>query len=113
MPCDTAYTSPGQSPAERREEIRAAVAELAALLASGEASVAISPTGAIAFRAQGWDRRRVADVCAAGILRKHHGAALQRAIQRAEATSGRKVNWAAVTAGTHSHDGGQTWHAGH
>jgi hypothetical protein len=113
MPCDT-YTPPGKTQAQRDAEIKEAIAKLEAELNLGRVGVKISATGAIAFT--NWskdDRGGVSDVCAYRTLTAQNSFALRQAVQRAEAMAGRKVNPQQVAAGTHSHDGGNTWHKGH
>lgn len=80
----------------------------------GGVSVVIGANGAVAFR--GWteaDRGGIADTCAYRALSAIGSPELRRAVARAEALYGRKVNPQAVAAGVHSHDGGQTFHPGH
>lgn len=83
-------------------------------LASQEVTVVVSPQGAVAFK--GWsqeDRNGLADVCVFRALSASGSAELRRAVARAEALAGRKVDQRQVAAGTHSHDGGHTFHPGH
>ena len=114
MPCDTRARQ-GQTLDQRKAEVREAIASLASLLASGQAKAIVSrATGSIAFR--GWDMgetARVTDACAYRLVMATGSALAKQAIARAEAIAGRTVDRAALTAGHHSHDGGQTWHAGH
>lgn len=86
-----------------------ALTRLETMLAAGTATVAISPTGAIAFK--GWNSSDVGmvDACVYRRLLVSNSPGLRRAIARAEAVSGRKVNPRAIAAGEHSHDGGSTW----
>jgi hypothetical protein len=112
MPCDT--VNKGQTEAQRKLDVKKALAKLEAQLATGSVKVKVGSNGAVAF--DGWkpdDRDRVTDVCAYRTLSASGSFALRQAVQRAEAQSGRKVNATAVAAGTHSHDGGKTWHPGH
>lgn len=109
MPCDT-FTRRNQTPAERRTEIEAALAELEAALNAGKTKVKVGPQGAVAF--DGWDpegRRGVTDVCAYRTLSSKGSFALKKAVAKAEALAGRKVDARAVAAGVHTHDGGLTW----
>lgn len=111
MPCDTRLRE-GQTLAARNYEIEAALKRLEQYLSTGSVRLTVGPTGGIAF--VGWaDRDDLTDVCAFRTLQSQNSWALRQAIARAEATSGRKINQAAVTAGHHSHDGGGTWHKGH
>lgn len=107
MPCDTRLRV-NQSLKERMAEVKAALQRLEASLRMGTVKVAISQNGAVAF--VGWnDRNDVTDVCAYRTLAAENSWALKQAVMRAEQMSGRKVNQSAVSAGFHSHDGGQTW----
>ena len=104
MPCITAKSLTAQ----QRERMQAAIARLDAALASGAASVVVSGSGAVAFK--GWqDREGVTDICAYRKLAAENSPALRRAVMRAEALAGRRVDERAVTMGVHSHDGGQNW----
>ena len=105
---------PGQTVAQRQVAVKAALKTLEAKLTAGRAMVVISPQGAVTF--QGWEsaqRDDVTDACAYNTLQSEGSWALKQAVARAEAMSGRKVSGAAVAGGTHSHDGGKTWHPGH
>jgi hypothetical protein len=111
MPCDTIVRE-GQSFEQRVTEVEKALKRLESSLQAGRVKVQIAPNGAVAFA--GWkDRDDVTDVCAYRTLAATNSWALRQAVARAEATQGRKVNAAAVAAGTHSHDGGKTWDKGH
>lgn len=104
MPCTLA--------AENNPQVRAAQDRAAKLLeaqlAAGTAQVVIGAQGSIAFK--GWqDRGGLADLCAYRRLLASNSPALRRAVMRAEAVSGRKVDARAIAAGQHSHDGGKTW----
>ena len=108
MACETRLRE-NQTLQERFEETRRAVKSLETALQQGRVQVAIAPNGAVAFK--GWaqaDRRDMTDACAYRTLAASSSFALRQAVQRAEATSGRKVNPNAV-GGVHSHDGGKTW----
>lgn len=107
MACET-ILGEGQTLAQRMDQIKAALKRLEAALLAGQARVNIGPNGALAF--QDWkDRDDVTDACAVRTLTAEGSWALRKAIARAEVTSGRKVNFAAVASGFHSHDGGKTW----
>lgn len=114
MACDMRIMNmqPGflREAAERRR--KEALAKLAQALKEKTARVVIGSNGAVAF--QGWNERNgISDVCAYRALTAANSAELRAAVARAEAMSGRKLNPQAVGAGVHSHDGGNTWHAGH
>lgn len=111
MPCDSRLAQ-GQTLQQRMDQVHGALGRLERALQSGLVKIMIAPNGAISF--QGWkDRDGVNDACAFRSLTAKNSFALKLAIQKAEATSGRKVNQQAVAAGVHSHDGGRTFHGGH
>lgn len=113
MPCDTQLAE-GQTLVQRMSEIDQALKRLETYLSSGQVSITIGPNGAVSFT--GWQdgtARRISDVCAYRSLAASNSWALRQAQARAEMMQGRKVNARAVAAGTHSHDGGRTWHGGH
>jgi hypothetical protein len=103
MPCILIEQTPIN--VQRQQE---ALDRLRKALARGKATVVIGRDGAIAFK--GWDGEGVLfDVCAFRKLRASNSPELRRAIAKAEARSGRKVNERAIASGVHSHDGGNTW----
>ena len=55
------------------------------------------------------ERADVSDLCAYRKLASSNSPALRRAIMRAEAMTGRKIDPRAVASGMHSHDAGATW----
>jgi hypothetical protein len=107
MPCDT---QPNMT-AARKEGMKDALKRLEQNLEiGGGVSLVIGLQGGIAFR--GWldqDRAGFSDLCAYRRLLASNSPALRKALARAEAVSGRKVDQRMLTAGLHSHDGGQTW----
>lgn len=107
MPCDS-IVNERQSKQQREEELKAALKKLETQLQAGQVVVKIGQQGAIAFA--GWNERKgMTDACAYRKLISNKSWALRQALARAEATSGRKVNQQAISAGVHSHDGGKTW----
>lgn len=111
MPCDTVRNV---EPVVRKKQIEVALERLEKALAMGKVTVKVGANGAIVFN--GWgkdDRNFVTDVCAFRKLTAKGSWELRRAVAKAEAIAGRKVNVAAVGAGIHSHDGGKTWNSGH
>lgn len=103
--------SPEQTEADRKAQIKRALAKLEAALKARAASLSIGPNGQPFF--VGWkDRDDVGDVCAYRMLKASNSWELRQAVARAEA-SGKKVNEKAVASGSHTHDGGSTWHPGH
>lgn len=113
MVCDTQPLK-GQTLTQRKEQVRAIAAAVSAALAAGKIKAVVGPQGAVAFEGlTAQDRGSVSDAC---IYRRvmATGSPLAKAkIQAAELLSGRSVSKQAVAAGTHSHDGGRTWHKGH
>lgn len=110
MACDTRLKA-GQTIQERVTEVKAAVSRLDALLASGRAKVVISPAGAVAFTGlTETDRDGVTDACAYRRIMATGSALARATIQRAEVMSGRQIDRKVVAGGSHSHDGGATWH---
>lgn len=106
MPCDTI-----REPVPLMQMAKA-LDRLQAALAAGSVSVVVGANGAVAFK--GWqDRAGLSDLCAYRKLAARQSPELRKAIARAEAIAGRKVDARQVAAGTHSHDGGKSWHAGH
>jgi hypothetical protein len=114
MACDF-MRQPNQTQPQRAEQIESALDRLNKALAIGEVKIKVGPTGSITFlgadailKANG-----IADTCAYRKLLAQGSPALRQALAKAEALAGRKVDPRAVAAGTHSHDGGKTWHKGH
>lgn len=111
MVCDTRL-KPRQTIQERKSEVLKAVEQLQKDLISGRAKAKVGPQGAIAF--EGWATRDgVTDNCAYRRLMSSGSALAKQAIARAEALAGRTVDKSVINSGTHSHDGGITWHGGH
>jgi hypothetical protein len=110
--CD--LTQKQETPKQAHDRVTKALQALAAGLQGNKVSLEIGPQGAISFR--GWaagERGGLSDTCAYRLMKQQHGFALSRAIAMAEMKSGRKVSIGQIDAGTHSHDGGKTWHPGH
>lgn len=111
MACD--YRVPaGMTQEQRRRQVESAVDRLNKALAVGEVKVRVGPSGSVAFVGP-WQRDGVADACAYRRLVTAGSPELRRALARAEAIAGRRVDERQVAAGTHTHDGGCTWHGGH
>lgn len=107
MPCDTVF-KPGQNIVQRAGEITRALKRLQDAIGLGRVQVKIGANGAIAFA--GWqDRDGITDACAYRRLMSSGSSELRRAIARAEAIAGVKVNERVINGGAHSHDGGRTW----
>lgn len=110
MPCDTKLKA-GQTIQQRATEVRTAVGKLAQALASGKVKAVVGPQGAIAFTGLATEERDgVTDACAYRRILASGSSLAIAAIQRAEQLAGRTVNRQVVGHGTHSHDGGKTWH---
>ncbi len=113
MSCETRL-KPRQTISERAAEVRKATAKIGEALATGRARVKIGPQGAIAFEGLSeTDKDGVSDACAYRQIMAMGSALAKAAIERAEMMAGRSVNRAVIGQGTHSHDGGKTWHNGH
>src|SRR5271165_3279289 len=110
MPCES-MKKPGQTLQQRAAEVRAMVERLSAALASGRARAVVGPRGQVAFTGLS-DRERdgVTDACAYRRLMVSGGALARAAVARAEQLAGRSIDRKTVAQGTHSHDGGHTWH---
>ena len=104
MPC----TSQPTASTLQRQRILDAIKRLDLGLEAGAIKPVIGAAGSIAFH--GWgDREGVSDLCAYRALAAANSPALRRAVMRAEAISGRRLDARAIGAGVHSHDGGATW----
>lgn len=79
-------------------------------LAAGTITVKVGATGAIAFsKPMNLLDDGFSDVCVYRALLAKNSPGLRKAVAKAEALAGRKVNPQAIAAGVHSHDGGKTW----
>jgi hypothetical protein len=102
---------PDQTLTQRVEEVKKAVTAVDKLIAARKVQVKVGPQGAITFIGiSDDDRKRMTDACIYRTLRIRGSAATRMAIQRAEQIAGVQVDRKVVAAGTHSHDGGRTWH---
>lgn len=104
MPCLTQPTLTEQQKAAQRT----ALARLEAALGAGTVKVLIGRQGGVTFT--GWldaDREGVSDLCAYRAL--SNSPAMRRAVLRAEAMGGNRMDPRAIASGLHSHDGGQSW----
>ena len=110
MPCDT-IRKPNQTLSARVEEVKKRVTAVDRLIAARKVQVKVGPQGAVVFIGiSDEDRDGMTDACIYRTLSRKGSAATRMAIQRAEQVAGRSVDRAVVAAGTHSHDGGATWH---
>jgi len=104
MPC---MTQTNLTPVQKADQ-KSALLRLDAALQAGTVQVVIGRAGGIAFR--GWkDNAGVSDLCAYRALASGNSPTLRRALARAEAMSGNKIDPRAIGAGMHSHDGGASW----
>lgn len=102
MPC---LTQPARTP-EVKARQNAALDRLQKALAAGTATFVVGKTGGVAIA--GWaDRDGVSDLCAYRALANTPEA--RRALLRAEAQSGNRMDPRAIASGLHSHDGGASW----
>lgn len=104
MPC---LTQPNLTPTQKQTQ-REALARLAREIGAGTVKVIIGRTGGIAF--SGWadeNRGGVSDLCAYRALA--NSPEMRRAVLRAEALGGNKIDPRTIASGLHSHDGGQSW----
>jgi hypothetical protein len=112
MPCDTWLSTPQQTLTERKAEVRKAVDRFSQGLSTGRIKAKVGPQGAIAFvGVEDKERSGVTDACAYRSLMIHGSALAKAAIARAELIAGRSVDRKVVATGTHSHDGGNSWHS--
>jgi len=110
MPCNTTL-KPNQTVAQRITEIHEATQRIDKLLTNKRVQVRVGPQGAVAFTGiSAIDRDGMTDACIYYMLTRTGSAAAKMAIARAEQLAGRSVDRAVVAHGTHSHDGGATWH---
>ena len=112
MACET-MRKPKQTLQERIAEIGKSIALLDAKLKKRLVKPVVGPQGAITF--QGWDSERdgITDACAYRRIMATGSVLAKMEITRAEQLAGRNVDRRVLTTGTHSHDGGHSWHAGH
>lgn len=110
MPCDTKL-KPNQTITQRKLEISEVVEKIQRGLVNGSMKLSLSASGAPAFAGlSDADKNNVTDAC---IYRRimATGSALAKAkLASAQALLGKPV---VTTGGTHSHDGGKTWHGSH
>lgn len=109
MACDT-MLAPRQTLAQRKEQVRKAAQLIDKLIRERKVGVKVGPQGAVTFTGvSDSDRSGMTDACVYRMITRTGSAAAKLAIQRAEQLAGRTVNRAALAAGVHSHDGGNTW----
>jgi len=102
MPCMTQPNLTEQAKVRQIEALK----RLQAAIGAGTVKVVVGRSGSIAF--SGWrDNEGVSDLCAYRALA--NAPELRRALLRAEAMSGNRMDPRAIACGEHSHDGGATW----
>jgi len=104
MPC---ITQTNLTPAAKARQ-RTALEKLVAAIGAGAVKVVIGRAGSVSFA--GWldaDREGVSDLCAYRAV--SHTPEVRRALLRAEALSGNRMDPRAIASGLHSHDSGATW----
>lgn len=115
MACDFRLAA-GQTQPQRKKQIDEAMERLKKSLSLGIATIKVGPTGAIAFAGAGAEdfrRTGISDTCAYRKLMASGSPELRRALARAEAAAGRRVDERQIAAGVHSHDSGNSWDPGH
>lgn len=102
MPC---MTQPTLTEQQKQSQVKA-LQRLNDAIGAGTVKVIIGKAGGITFA--GWqDREGVSDLCAYRALM--NSPTMRRAVMRAEAMQGNKLDPRAIASGLHSHDGGATW----
>ncbi|WP_439398537.1 hypothetical protein ACRQ5Q_14640 [Bradyrhizobium sp. PMVTL-01] len=111
MPCDTQPFDPGQTLAERKEQVKKVIDLVAREIVNGRVKPIVGPQGAITFDGL-TDKVRggVRDSCIYRRIMSTGSAMAKQQIARAEQLAGRKIDAKAVAGGIHSHDGGRSWH---
>lgn len=111
MPCDTVRKQ-GQTLSQRVTEVKKRVTAIDKLLVARKVQVKVGPQGAVTFTGiSESDRDGMTDACIYRTLTRTGSAMAKMAISRAEQLAGRTIDRSVVAAGTHSHDGGHSWHA--
>ena len=115
MPCDTKPFRYRQTLTERKAEVKERAENFAKRVTDGTLKVVVDKkTGAVAFTGLTEEERGgISDACIHRRLVVNGSMAVKLAIAKAEQMAGRPVSLQALAAGTHSHDGGATWHPGH
>ena len=113
MPCDTRL-KPKQTIQQRIAEVRNVVDRVNQGVAAGRIKFKVGPQGAIAIDGLAdADRDGVTDACIYRRIMVSGSALTRAAIARAEQLAGKPVSRQVLGHGTHSHDGGRSWHDGH
>lgn len=104
MPC---ITQKNLTPVAKARQVTA-LQRLAAAVGAGTVKLVVGRSGSVAFA--GWkddEREGVSDLCAYRAI--SHAPEVRRALMRAEAMSGNRMDPRAIASGLHSHDSGSTW----
>lgn len=110
MPCDT-MRKRNQTVAQRVAEVRKRISLVDKMIATRKVTAKVGPQGAITFIGiPNEDRDGMTDACIYRMITRSGSASAKMAIMRAEQQAGRGVDRKVVNAGTHSHDGGASWH---
>jgi hypothetical protein len=113
MPCDSRLKR-NQTIQQRADEVRKVLEKVNAKIASRQVRVKVGPQGGVAFIGLTEEERDgVTDACIYRRIMSTGSALAKAAIANAEMVAGRYVDAKAVATGTHSHDGGKSWHNGH
>lgn len=110
MPCDTKL-KPNQTITQRKLEITEVVERIQKGLLNGSIKLRLSASGAPAFAGlSDAEKNNVTDACVYRRIMATGSALAKAKLAAAQALLGRPV---VTTGGTHSHDGGKTWHGSH
>ena len=112
MPCDTVPFTRGQTLTERKDQVKKKMEEIDRMLVRKKVVPKVDKTtGAIAFTGLSEENRGgIRDGCVYRRIMTNGSALAKAEIARAEALAGRAVDKKIVGQGTHSHDGGETFH---
>ena len=110
MPCDRKL-KPQQTLQQRAQEVRAAGLRIDKLVAADQVVVTVGPQGAIVFTGLSEAQRDgLTDACIFRRLTTSGSATTRRKLAEAEKRAGRSLDRRVIAQGTHSHDGGASWH---
>lgn len=110
MPCDTKL-KPKQTLQQRVADVRKVMVAVEKGLTSRLVRVKVGPQGAVAFEGLSDEERDgVTDACIFRRLMVSGSALAKAKVALAEQLAGRSIDRKVIAQGTHSHDGGQTWH---
>lgn len=99
---------------QRIDEIVKAMINFDRRLIQGNIQAKVGPQGAVTFLGlSAEDRDGITDACIYRRIMATGSALAKQQIAKAELLAGVKVDKKVLASGTHSHDGGKTWHGGH